>query len=135
MPAPAWTAIQASEEQNQKGFCGHQVQCIERTAANAAEVLSHRGAFCTISLLSPRSCFEVPVMSQFLVRWRIVQLADTQLVLGAEDGKSQALYFSFVQFLLKARKGYYSPDNAYHSMFIPIRSEYAIAIIDGGADF
>lgn len=58
-------------------------------------------------------------------------------IAGAADGKSQALLFfsSFMQFLLKAREGYYVLDNAYHSTFIPTRSAYAVAIVDGIADF
>lgn len=80
-------SVQASEEQNQKGFSGHQVQCSERIAAVLLRLNSPTALFC------PRLCFQVSVMSQFLTDQRIAQLLDTKVVLGAVDGESQALFF------------------------------------------
>lgn len=87
MCAPVGSAVQASEEQNQKGFSGHQVQCSERIAALLLRLNSPTALFC------PRPCFQVSVMSQFLTDQRIAQLLDTKVVLGAVDGESQARFF------------------------------------------
>lgn len=88
VPAHVGNAAQASEEQNQKGFGGHQVQCNERIAA----VLQRQNSL--IALFCPRSCFQLSVMSQCLTDQRIAQLLDTKVVLGAVDGKSQTLFFN-----------------------------------------
>lgn len=128
MPAPVGTAIQAFEEQNQKGFCGHLVQCNERTAT----VLQRQNS--PIPLFCPRSHFQVSVMSQFLTHQRIAQLLDTQVVLGAVDGKSQALFFNLHAISGESQERLLHI-GAYHNMLISIRSGYAIAMRDNTADF
>lgn len=90
MRAHVGSAVEASEEKNQKGFCGHQVQCNERIAAVLQRLNSPTALFC------PRLCFQVSVMSQFLTDQRIAQLLDTEVVLGAVDGRSQTLFFSLL---------------------------------------
>lgn len=46
-------------------------------------------------------------MSQFLTDQRITQLLDAEVVLGAVDGKNQALFLNLHVVLVKAKRGCY----------------------------